>query len=113
VKNLRAVLVLVPVTIFVLSHRQWQVLKRAKKMLMNSCYSVGAFFSYILLNHTTHHYQDFHCNLSDMKYFLNDKGNETVEPSQIHYMELINENPDRDETICIVAEDLLEKFEQD
>jgi len=29
-----------------------------------------------------------------------------IQPSQIHYTELVNENH---ETICIVAEDLLEK----
>ena len=68
-------------------------------------------FSYILLKYTTHHDQDFHCTLSEMRCFLNDKGNDAVQPSQIHYMELINENPDSDDTMCIVAEDLLEKFD--
>ena len=68
-------------------------------------------FSYILLKYIVHHYQDFDCILSDMRCFLDDKCNEKIPPSQIHYMELINENPDSDETMCIVAEDLLEKFD--
>lgn len=54
---------------------------------------------------------DFDCILSDMRCFLDDKCNEKIPPSQIHCMELINENPDSDETMCIIAEDLLEKFD--
>ena len=35
------------------------------------------------------------------------ESSETVQPSQI---QLVSENPDSDETMCIVDEDLLERF---
>ena len=45
-----------------------------------------------------------------MRSFLGTDDSVKIEPSQIHYIELVNENPDSDEIMCIVAEDLLEKF---
>ena len=68
-------------------------------------------FSYMLLKCTVHHDDNFDCTLSDMRFFLNDKCYKTIPPSQIHYMEFIDENLDSDQTMCIVAEDLLEKFD--
>jgi len=55
-----------------------------------------------------HRCQDFNCTLSDLKSFLGN--NNGIQPSQIYCMELVNENTDSDETMCIVTEDLLEKF---
>jgi len=46
-----------------------------------------------------------------MKRFIHSDGNMTTAPPQVYYMELINENPDRDEIMCLVAEKLLEKFD--
>ena len=67
-------------------------------------------FSYVALKYVAHHCQDFNCTLSDMRCFLRNDDSVKIRPSQIYYMELVNENPDGDETMCIVAEDLLEKF---
>ena len=67
-------------------------------------------FSYVTLKYVAHRYQDLHCTLSDMRCFLGNDDSEKIQPSQIHYMELLNENPDSDETMCIVAENLLEQF---
>jgi len=57
-----------------------------------------------MLKHIAH-YQD--CRLSEMRCFLDNSDNKAIEPSNIYYMELINEHADSDETMCCVAEDLL------
>jgi len=46
-----------------------------------------------------------------MRSILKNKFSDAMQPSCVHYTELINENPDGDETMSIVAEDLLEKFD--
>ena len=68
-------------------------------------------FSYILLKYTNDFYADSRCVLSEMRQFLDNEDNERTQPSKVYYMDLINENPDSDDTMCLVAEDLLEKFE--
>ena len=78
--------------------------EESKNLLIN-------FFSYVVLKYVAHHCQDFSCTTSDMRSFIHGDGNMTTAPSQVYYMELINENPDSDETMCLVAEDLLEKFD--
>ena len=50
--------------------------------------------------------------LRDMRYFLNASFPIQLQASRVHYMELINENPDSDKTMSLVAEEVLEKFEE-
>ena len=33
-----------------------------------------------------------------------------MKTSAIHYLELVDENPDSSETMCVIAEDILDKF---
>ena len=47
--------------------------------------------------------------LSEMKQFFDNEENGVTQPSKLYYMELFNENPNSDETMCLVAEDLLDK----
>ena len=51
-------------------------------------------------------------SLNDMRHFFNEKSSGAVnsQVSKIHYMELVNENPDNDDTMALVAGELLEKF---
>ena len=67
-------------------------------------------FSYVAFKYVAHHCQDFNCTLSVMRCLLGNDDSVNLRPSQIYYMELVNEIPYSDETMCIVTEDLLEKF---
>ena len=44
------------------------------------------------------------------KQFLNCHDYNNKQQSKIFYMEMVNENPDSDETMVLVVEDLLDKF---
>ena len=66
-------------------------------------------FSYILQKHIVHHCEvNSRGVLSDVRLFL-DKAQicDDQQPSKVYYMELIDENPDTDETMSLIAEDSL------
>lgn len=46
--------------------------------------------------------------LNDMRLFLHQSNQFSVTPTKIHYLELCNENPDSEETMLHVTENLLE-----
>ena len=48
--------------------------------------------------------------LKDVRQFLRQIQATQEQPSQVYYTELINENPDSDETMAQIADDLIEKF---
>ena len=48
--------------------------------------------------------------LQDVRHFLYEAKTCDDQPSQMHYVELVDENPDSDETMALIADNLLEKF---
>lgn len=71
-------------------------------------------FSYIINKFIIHYHEELQFNmqdivLSDFRHFLDNTSGRDL-PSQIYYVELVNENPDSDETMALIAEDLLNNF---
>ena len=64
-------------------------------------------FQYMLLKIASHKHSII---LPDICQFLLLSNNVTSQPSNIHYMELINENADSKDTLLNVAEDLIDIF---
>ena len=52
-------------------------------------------------------------SVSDVRTFLDCDASHLHmdQPSRVHYLELVDENPDSDKTMSLIAEDLLEKFD--
>ena len=48
--------------------------------------------------------------LQDVRHFPYEAKSCDDQPFQIHYMELVDENPDSDETMALIADNLLQKF---
>ena len=78
-------------------------------------------FSYIIQKYCFHHNKQTdsvpgNAVISDVRAFLDNKSHHNLQHTQhtsvVHYMELLDENPDCTETMSIVAEDLLAKFYQ-
>ena len=75
-------------------------------------------FSYIFLKYVLHHHTQsdvvpVKASLSEIRIFLDEQNDSSLQdPSTVYYMELVNENPDCAETMSLVAEDLLAKFEE-
>ena len=74
-------------------------------------------FSYIIQKYGLHfhHHTDIvptNAVISDVRVFLDDNRHcDLQRTSAVHYMELLDENPDCAETMSVVAEDLLAKFD--
>ncbi len=69
-------------------------------------------FSYTLQKYVIHHFdkQSKKQVLRDVRQFLDQAQAGDEQPSQVYYMELVDENPGDDETMARIADDLLEKF---
>ena len=70
-------------------------------------------FNYTFQKYVLHQHSDGTTILKDMRYFSNGIFPIQLQQSKIHYMELVNENPDSDNTISLVAGDILDKFGND
>ena len=70
--------------------------------------------SYIIQKYISDTYPEINSEdgvLSELRQFLNeDNFNGLQIPSTVHYLELVDENPDSSETMCVIAEDILNKF---
>ena len=75
-------------------------------------------FAYLLQKYVFHHHIHTdavatNATLSEFRAFLDDQSDCGLQlSSTVYYMELINENPDCTETMSLVAEDLLAKFDE-
>ena len=68
-------------------------------------------FAYIVQKYTAQHSpENTNGILNDVRQFLEQSITHEQKPSLIHYMELVDENPDCDETMAQIGEDLLERF---
>ena len=69
-------------------------------------------FAYMLQKYVMRHLDD--CSgkqvLLDVRNFIAEAQSCDNQPSKVHYMELVDENPDSDETMALIADDLLQKF---
>lgn len=66
--------------------------------------------TYTFQKYLLHQHCDGDTILRDMLYFLNNLFPTNLQVSKINYMELVNEDPDSDKTMSLVAEDILDKF---
>ena len=68
-------------------------------------------FAYIVQRYTAQHLPESSNRiLNDVRQFLEQGSTYVQKPSLIHYMELVDENPDCDETMAQIAEDLLDRL---
>ena len=70
--------------------------------------------SYIVQKYIVDSYPEVNSHdgvLSELRQFLNEDNYYGLQvPSTVHYLELVDENPDSSETMCLIAEDILDKF---
>ena len=69
-------------------------------------------FGFMLQKYVMHHFRHISGKqvLQDVRHFLYEAKSHDDQPLQIYYMELVDENPDSDETMALIADNLLEKF---
>ena len=121
VKNLSSLLKVVPTSSTVQSQTQPLVLadfEENEEEIKNQNTLKSKLFSFHLQKFILHYRQELNLNLkdnvlNDIRQFLDHENHGDIhqlQPSQVFYMELVNENPDSDETMTLIAEDLLDKF---